>query len=72
MHYVCCPGFLSGGCVASSDEDIHRPSNFTFEQDLTSYVRRFGRYFRFSSYPKDFNEEFDEISLSEIADVSFN
>ncbi|CAF3812827.1 unnamed protein product [Adineta steineri] len=62
MHYVCCPLFIPDGYIYSSDEDIHRHLN------LSSYVKRFSQKFRFSSNQKDFNDEFDEISLTDNED----
>ncbi len=72
MNFVCCPELLSDGSIDSSNVDHHQRSKFIFEQELTSYVKRFGRHFSFSSYQKDFDEEFDEISLSDNQDVSFS
>ncbi|CAF4331343.1 unnamed protein product, partial [Adineta steineri] len=62
MHYVCCPLFIPDGYIYSSDEDIHRHLN------LSSYVKRFSQKFRFSSNQKNFNDEFDEISLTDNED----
>ncbi len=72
MTCVCCSELLSNGSIDSSNADNHRRSKFIFEQELTSYVKRFGRHWNFSSYEKDFDEEFDEISLSDNQDVSFS
>jgi len=72
MTCVCCSELLSNGSIDSSNVDNHRRSKFLFEQELTSYAKRFGRHWNFSSYEKDFNEEFDEISLSDNHDVSFS
>jgi hypothetical protein len=72
MTCACCSELLSNGSIDSSNVDNHRRSKFIFEQELTSYVKRFGRHLNFSSYEKDFDEEFDEISLSDNQDVSFS
>ena len=74
MDLICCfpncPPLLSHSYIYSSDDSLHRASNSIFERRLTSYVKRFTRRISFSSSEKDFNEEFEKISLADHPDVS--
>ncbi|CAF4845052.1 unnamed protein product, partial [Rotaria sp. Silwood1] len=73
MYYICCipicPSFLSNVDVYSSDKNIYQKPNFMLQEKFHLYVSRFDRYFHFSdnekNYNKDFDEEFDLISLSD-------
>ena len=62
MYFICC---LPVCPPLISDEDIHQSSNSISEHNRTPYLKRFGRYFN----KKDFDEEFDIVSLT---DVSFS
>jgi hypothetical protein len=75
MNFICClpncPPLLSNIYIYSSDDNLHRHSNFLFEQKLSSYAKRFSPRFSFSYHRKDFSQEFDKFSLVDVHDVSF-
>ncbi|CAF2442366.1 unnamed protein product [Rotaria sp. Silwood2] len=64
-----CPPLFSNVDVYSSDKNTYQEPNFMLQYKLNSYVKRFDRYFHFSydekNHQKDFDEEFDLISLSD-------
>ncbi|CAF1048831.1 unnamed protein product [Rotaria sordida] len=78
MYYICCipvcPPLLSNVDAYSSDNNIYQKRNFTFQEKKNSYTKQFDRHLCFSynkkNHMKDFDEEFDLISLSDNVDNS--
>jgi hypothetical protein len=84
MHFIyglpacppLCPPLGNDSLVSSSEENLRHRTNFFSDQKLSTYAKQIGRHFIFSSFssspPKEnlYDEEFDEISLSDNYDVS--
>lgn len=85
MHYihglpVCpplCPPLTHDDSVSNSNQNLRHQSKFLPNETLSTYAKQFGRHFIFSFSRKesfhdetDFDEDFDQISLSDNYSVS--